>query len=398
MTAINYKNLFQRYLEDAISFEEYQKLREWALDSNNEEELGEIIKLALDKRTTLTGEFSEIHIDLIYQELLNRKELITIKEHSITNTPRSHFQRTAWVRYAALLLIIAGTAAIIFQLSQSQKEKMLVNNAKQQKDILPGGNKAILTLADGSSILLDSASNGNIAREGNTQIVKRTNGEIVYSATGEKNSKVLLNTMSTPKGGQYQLILPDGTKVWLNTASSITYPVSFVGKERAVRITGEVYIDVAVDKQRAFRVELNNKLIIHVLGTSFNVNAYEDEQSVKTTLVEGALRITTGTQTVLLKPGQQAAFNSEVRIIPSVPIEHVTAWKRGLFNFEGATVEELLRQVARWYDLEIVYKNAVPIQEFQGDLGRDLSLAQLLKVLKLFNISAVLDGKRLIVE
>jgi ferric-dicitrate binding protein FerR (iron transport regulator) len=292
-----------------------------------------------------------------------------------------------WLRYAAVFLIGVGAAAYLWFAPANSKVEG-ITAAKTSGDINPGGNKARLTLADGMTILLDSAAAGQLALQGNANVIKSAAGKITYRLNGAADQLVRLNTLSTPKGGQFQVTLPDGTNVWLNALSSITYPVAFNGKDRTVNITGEAYFEVAKDKTQPFIV-VTPKDQITVLGTSFNVNCYADEPVHKTTLLEGSLRI--GAQ--VLKPGE-ACLNGKV---VAADTDKAVAWKNGLFDFNGSGMEELMRQVERWYDIEVVYQQGIPDKEFVGKLSRNSTLKTLLKALDYANVHFRMEGRRIIV-
>ncbi len=282
-----------------------------------------------------------------------------------------------------------------------QKEITLTNPIPLKNDIVPGTNKAVLTLADGSTILLDDIANGVIASQGSSKVIKTSSGTLTYQqaikntsgvtpspARGGEGSGPLTNTMSTPRGGQYQLTLPDGTKVWLNAESSITYPTAFIGKERSVSIKGEVYFQVAKDKSKPFKVKSQNEEIL-VLGTEFNINAYTNEPAKVITLVEGSIKV----NTTVLKPGNSY---SEGKIY-SANIQQVTAWKNGIFNFNNADIQTIMRQLSRWYDVEVQYEGKTPERRFKGEIGRDLNLSDVLDGLKSADVRFRINGKKIIV-
>lgn len=289
------------------------------------------------------------------------------------------------------------------------------------QDVAPGGNKATLMLDDGSKIILDDADNGTLATQGNASIVKTDSGQLVYRVAHPGDAPVTYNTLATPRGGQFQLCLPDRTKVWLNAASSIRYPTVFNGKERRVEITGEVYFEVsplyaspgrggAKDKV-PFIVRINKETEIAVLGTHFNVNAYHDEATIKATLLEGAVQVKHRQAGVVLKPGQQAQVNGEhagtrstdvapaIKIVNDADISQVMAWKDGIFNFHRASLQDVMRQLSRWYDIDVVYEHGVPEMEFGGKMGRDVSLAKVLYFFKGSDVHFRIEGegKKLIV-
>lgn len=310
---------------------------------------------------------------------------------------RIHFLKTSWFRYAAAIIIIAGATGIWY--IQSNKSVQSVSSVSKTEDIAPGTNKAVLTLADGSKIVLDEAANGNLAQQGNASIVKQANGQISYRLQGIAEGKILMNRMATPRGGQYQLTLPDGSRVWLNAESSIIYPAAFVGSERNVEVTGEVYMEIAKNSKQPFIVKANGTEI-NVLGTSFNVNAYEDEESQKTTLIEGSVKVLTKDKDVLLKPGEQAAvISGRVSVINNADIEQALAWKNGSFYFNRTDIRSVMRQLARWYNVDVVYEQGIiPNVRFGGEMQRDLNLSQVLKILEKIGVHFTIEGKKIIVK
>lgn len=321
------------------------------------------------------------------------------------SVPRIGFFRSRWLRYAAAILILLGTGVYLRSLLQQSPETPMDTELADMRtgdDAMPGADKAILTLADGSTIMLDSASDGQLAKQGNVQVLKTATGELAYSVSGGAD-KMLLNTMRTPRGGQYRLTLSDGTRVWLNAASSITYPAAFSGPERAVSITGEAYFEVARDQNRPFRVSSGGQQI-EVLGTSFNVNAYADEPFLRSTLVEGRVQLSSGEQAVLLTPGQQAfvenpgptggGANIRVRTVDTMA---VTAWKNGLFNFNEARLTEAMRQLSRWYDVEVSYEGAIPDLVLMGEMQRSLKLSQVLTLFQKLGVEYRMENRELFI-
>lgn len=274
-------------------------------------------------------------------------------------------------------------------------------------DVMPGGNKATLKLSDGKIIVLDNAQNGLLAHQGAVQIEKQE-GALMYDQTSLKEAPAI-NTLATPAGGQFQLKLPDGTRVWLNASSSITYPTAFTGNERRVMISGEGYFEVAKDASKPFKVSIqkgnnNQPTEVEVLGTHFNINAYDDEALVKTSLLEGKVKIVSdyfnGKQSAILKPGQQAQVEVEgkMKVKENTSMEEVVAWKNGEFLFQSADIGTLMRQVARWYDIEVKYPNGMPKDKFSGKIGRNVNLSQLMEILKYSEVKFELKDRTLIVH
>jgi len=304
-----------------------------------------------------------------------------------------------WRYVAAASVIIAISTAGYFFLNSKQQTNIPVAAAKEMKhDALPGGNKATLTLADGSVIVLDSSANGDLAQQGNTKVIKLDSGMLAYNAGSVNISEVLYNTISTPRGGQYQVVLPDGTKVWLNAASSLRFPTAFTGNERDVTLTGEGYFEVVHNPAKPFHV-ITGSTEVEVLGTHFNIMAYPDEAVIKTTLLEGSVKVTSPTKTAMLKPGQQANINKSgaIRLIPNADTEEAVGWKDGLFKLHETDIPEIMRQVARWYDVEIVYEGAVPGGSISGDISRNMNLSKVLKVLELSGVHCRIEDKKMYV-
>lgn len=330
----------------------------------------------------------------------DRKNVV---EMPVSNGRGSAYSRTAWTRYAAaaVILLVLSTAAYFFLRSPGGgSPEPLTQNSTVQPDIAPGGEKAVLVLDDGSTIMLDSVHNGELVRQGNTNITKLADGRIVYHPGETKQETVMFNTMRTPKGGKYRLMLSDGTGVWLNAASSIRYPTVFTGPERKVEITGEAYFEVARNAAAPFRV-IANGIEVKVLGTHFNINAYEDESSVSTTLVEGSVSISAdGVAASTLTPGQQAQFDrskEEMKLIEQADIEQVLAWKNGFFRFNGTNIRSIMREVSRWYDVDVVYEVPTDSLNFSGLVSAKENVSHLLKIMELAGLHFKIEGKKITV-
>lgn len=272
--------------------------------------------------------------------------------------------------------------------NRENNEKERIVAVQHSIDVPPGKNGAILKLADGREVVLDSLADGVVATQLGTK-VELKNGQLVYDAGKKSLGEILYNTMTTPKGRQFQLVLPDGTRVWLNAASSITYPAFFTGSSRRVKVSGEAYFEVAKMKDMPFHVTINDGAEVKVLGTHFNINAYEEEQAIKATLLEGSIQASFSgagktPEYVILKPGQQAEITNDqtIKLNESVNTDQVMAWKNGLFNFENASLEDVMRQLSRWYNIEVVYERSIPQMVFGGEMSRNVSLAGLLNGLK----------------
>lgn len=407
MTTERFERLLQQYLLQQMTDEELKEF----LDAAVLPEFEPVIKAALDRDLQSAVVSGSSREGQAMQSFENFKQLMAGQESSTSGRYRRMYAGTAWLRYAAILILVAGTVTwmLVKKAPEPQGQQPLAQQTTPL-DIAPGGNKAQLTLSDGTVILLDSAADGTLAQQGNVQVVKQHDGQLEYQrSTGNRESTIAYNTLSTPRGGQYKLTLPDGSKVWLNAASSITYPTAFVAKERVVTVTGEAYFEVATLRRSGQKMPFIVKSAtqkVEVLGTHFNINAYEDEPGVKTTLLEGSVRVSAiGSnghrgQTALLKPGEQVSLSQASQLSYPIPVktDRVMAWKNGIFSFHRAGLQEVMRQLSRWYNVDVVYEKGIPAMEFGGEMGRDLTLAQVLKGFEDMEIHFKIEaGNRLIV-
>lgn len=400
--------LHKHSLAIPLSVAEQEELNSWLELSPANQRVFAEIQDPSDLDLYLSGMLADEKTDAALQLFEQRhfSEPVESAEERIIPIQRVHFLRRWW--WAAAIILVSGTITAIAVLSGGNQPQSGSELSHNSADVLPGSNKATLTLADGSAIILDSAGNGAIAQQGNSSIIKQANGEIRYDLKGVSKHEVMMNTISTPKGGQYKLILPDGTQLWLNTASSVTYPAMFVGKERKIKITGEVYLEVAANKSQPFIVDIDGKSNVQVLGTSFNINSYADEENITTTLVSGSVKINSS---VMLTPGQQALspYNTigvsgsadrhpdNIRVASNVNMEQVLAWKNGIFSFDGKNFASLMREVERWYDIRVVYKGVTPDFKMKGKMDRGVPLNDLLRFLREYGLTVKLEGRSLIV-
>lgn len=360
-------------------------------------------KAAFEKARTIVSKMHIVHPSLNEHNAENTWEKIVkeIEAEIAPETPRTISIYRNWMVAAAMFIFLVG-GATYFLLQNRSADNLVVNTpANISYDIAPGGNVATLTLSDGSTISLDSVNNGSLAQQGQSTIIKLEDGQLAYKEDGHKATlkEVQYNTVSTPRGGQYQLVLADGSKVWLNAASSIRFPAAFIGKERDVEITGEVYFEVAHNASKPFIVKANG-VDIKVLGTSFNVNAYEDESTIKTTLLEGSVEVSMGRGNSFLKPGDQAVVSDKsdkILVNKNANIEEVVAWKNGLFYFDEDNVETVMKKIARWYDVDVEIKGTSSDKKFNGKLFRDVELSQIVKILEEGGIKVNIAGKKMIV-
>jgi transmembrane sensor len=347
----------------------------------------------------LTERYDPLPVD--QEEILRKEMLERIMEKAGIPQMRVVRMRHRILKYGAAAAILLGVCVGGYRLllNKSQLAVMQVQAGRFKNDVQPGGNKATLMLSSGSVIDLDSAQDGALATQGSSQVIKLNDSVLTYASGTKSAEAVAYNTLATPKGGQYLLVLPDGTKVWLNAASSITYPTAFAGQERKVAITGEAYFEVAKNEKLPFIVQ-KGEMTMQVLGTHFNVNTYEDEDAMKTTLLEGSVKILRGSNSSVLRPGQQAILgnnNGQIQVINDANIEEVMAWKNGLFHFNNSSLQDVMRQIARWYDVEIEYKGAIPTRQFGGEISRNSNASEVLKILELSKVHFQIDGRKIVV-
>jgi transmembrane sensor len=307
-----------------------------------------------------------------------------------------------WLRVAAAAAILIFLSTGLYFVLKSPSQNHYAVSFKT--DVAPGSNKAILTLANGSQIVLTDVKAGKIASEGGAVINKVANGEIIYDNINSSidNSLLSFNTIVTPKGGQYHIVLADGTGVWLNAASSIKYPTTFSGDERKVEVTGEAYFEVVHNAAKPFRVVAGAQ-VVEDLGTHFNINAYTDEPAIKTTLLEGSVKITDKENSTLLIPGEQAivkgGVGSEIKVLDHIDTDETVAWKNGLFQFNKASIESIMRQATRWYNVDVSYDKGIkPTKTFTGNISKNSNLSQLLDILSYTGVRFEIDGKKIIVK
>lgn len=387
------QDLFRKYLNNRCSPEEVRALLAYFNIPENEEQLRKLI--------TENLESVDVDDDGSRWSSLTDQSLAVIKKQ-INAEPGKvvSLYRRSWFQIAAAAVILIGGFAVFSMIHKPNQEQEIVQADGSKQEIAPGSSKAILTLADGSTINLENVDNGTITQQGSTKISKPAEGQLAYSSLNEKPTGVLFNSMSTPRGGQYQLMLSDGTKVWLNAASSIRFPAAFTGSERKVELSGEAYFEVAKNVAMPFKVAVSGKGEVEVLGTHFNVNAYTDEATVSTTLLEGSVKVVAlgSNESQIIAAGEQAQLNTNGQIsINKIDADEAVAWKNGTFNFNNADLPMVLRQVSRWYDLEIVFEGSVPQRQFSGEIQRDLKLSQVLKLLERNNVFSRVEGKKLIV-
>jgi len=406
MNSTLFRSFLDKYITDTITIDEKKQLAAMISQPEYEQELASILIDELQAHAYEGEEDPAIRASIqahISQRITSDSEVPAFGGARVYEIPprRQSFTLPRVAVAAAVLLVIATTAWLIFS-GHTEKNIVKTNNpAPIQTEILPGTEKAILTLADGSRIALDTTRNGAITLQGNTSLIKAGDGQLAYvPVKGGKAPSVGLsyNTLSVPVGGQYRLTLPDGTSVWLNAASSIHYPTAFSGPDRSVDVRGEAYFEVANNKEMPFHVRVNG-MDITVLGTSFNINAYENEQSVKTTLLQGAVRVTTTGTTRILQPGEQAIVEStagNIKVTATDPSLAV-AWKNGIFEFQKAGIETIMRQLQRWYGIEVAYESR-PSETFGASIQRKEPLDRVLHLLETTgHVHFTIEGRKVTV-
>ncbi|MGV3685453.1 MAG: FecR family protein [Daejeonella sp.] len=382
--------LIEKYLHNTASQEEIDSLFAWyrsELSAEVEWDLDE----AEDEAHVKTMIFSKI----VNDERISRRRYINPIYYAIS------------IAASILLFLVAG----LYYYSGNVTEQMAVADkvvAKAKpKDILPGGHKAILTLADGRKIVLDDSQNGIVINQNGINVHKNSNGIIEYTLTNQRkgapdeladNAKVIYNTIETPVGGKFQLNLADGSKVWLNSASSLRFPVIFTDDTRQVELKGEAYFEVSRDIHRKFSVRSGNQSV-EVLGTHFNINAYSDEPTITTTLIEGKVRVIelNTKESQILQPGEQSKVDRNIRIQRTTDTQTEVAWKDGYFYFENAPIETVMRQLGRWYGVTAKYEGVLPQHHFAGAISTNLTLLEVLEILEKSNVHFRLEGKEVVV-
>jgi ferric-dicitrate binding protein FerR (iron transport regulator) len=400
MSITRLEYLFQRYLDKSCTDEECRELTQLLQQSAHDVKAKEMLdqvwnSLAVENR------ISTSRADSIFSNILASDTSI----HSLPADPaniapvRRLFPLTRIAVAVAILLFMATGAYFLFFYKSTPEIVKTNDDQPFRNDIRPGKNNAILTLADGHQINLDSAANGVLAEQGTTKI-RKNEGQLQYDAAHTTDHSVSWNTVTTARGNQYQLVLPDGSKVWLNAESSIRFPTAFAGEERKVIITGEAYFEVKHNSRMPFLV-MANGIEVHDLGTQFNVNAYNNEPVINTTLIEGSVKIVKGLNTSLLKPGQQAQVNNEgnIKLVKDADVEAAMAWKNGQFMFQGNNIQSVMRQLERWYDVEVSYSGNISKEEFVGAISRFENISQVLTMLeKTRTVSFEIKGRNITVK
>lgn len=375
----NAKDLLKKYHDGLCTEEEKAWLDAWYMDYRHKD----------------AAELSEADYQLAEKTIWNN-----IRPNNIV------IRMLLWPGLAAAVVLFC-VISVGIHFYQQKKVTPLVPVKMQAAVIKPGGNKAVLILANGSKVVLEDGHKGKIAEQNGVSVSKSADGKITYEVSAQKaadgqhqtaDEKIGFNTIETPRGGQYQIDLPDGTKIWLNASSRLTYPTKFIGNERKVTLKGEAYFEVAKNKEMPFKVQFNDATV-EVLGTHFNIMSYPDEPGVNATLLEGSIKISKGANQKLIRPGQQAniLLNSNNIVVKDADVEEAVAWKNGNFNFNGVNIHALMRQLCRWYDVGVEYQGNVPENKFVGTIPRSSDIIQVLKVLELNHIPVKVKDKTIVI-
>lgn len=375
--------LLQRYSDNTATPAELRELSGYIGQSPDDELFAEAMQ-DMPKQEALHG------VDLEPYEQLAGKALLF-------NRSTNRIPKWVWAAACLPLLLLGG---FYYLHKQPQAPPLVKTVVQPPPQIPPGKNGAILTLEDGRTVLLDSLGNGKIASQHGADVVI-DKGSLTYANANNDNRELVYNTLSTPRGRQFHIQLSDGSAVWLNAASSIRYPIVFSGAQRVVEITGEAYFEIAKNAAQPFIVKTERDAQIEVLGTGFNVNAYANEAVAKTTLIEGKVRVAAGgSQPVVLRPGEQVSLlpSSQLSQPLAVETEKVVAWKNGVFDFTDESLQDVMKQLERWYDIDVVYEKNIPIIRFYGKMTKNISLNDLLIILEKSKVHFQIEGRTLIVK
>lgn len=385
-------DFLRKFAEGRHTEEEHEEFIAWVHTASQEE-----LEAAMDTFMEIS-ETNQIRT-LPYPSLVQKLESRLDALNSSDPVQRSWFN--IYKLASAAIIIAVLSSGLYYYINRPAEEPSLVMKEEPVlNDAVPGANIAVLTLADGSQISLDDANNGEIAFEAGIHIRKTAEGRLVYEAmpalTGSEHQN-LFNTISTPRGGQYQINLPDGSKVWLNAASSLKYPVAFNGNERLVELKGEAYFDIAHDRAKPFRVKSGTQ-VVEVFGTEFNINSYENEPVIKTTLLRGSVKVfqVLNNSSAFLKPGQQSNTSSSgLLTLSQADVSQVIAWKNGHFLFNDMDLLDIMRQLERWYDVDVDYSN-IPETHYNGNISRNVNLSRVLKMLEVTGqVKFKIEGKKI---
>ena len=395
--------LLSLFAEGKISRDEFDHLFDYLRSEADDDSINYAIDQELGKMKKCAS-LTDGEKDAIFQNILTNDKL---GQEPVSENSGNHVVR-AWYQVGVAASILAMlTVGLYFYTNRTIDTQLVLSESqiiKEKSIIKPGGDKAVLTLSDGSKIILEDAKKGLLANQAGVSIQKTADGELLYSFAKNLNSvsealpeEVIYNKIETPFGGKYQINLPDGSKVWLNSASTLRFPALFSGNTREVELNGEAYFDVAKNPNKPFKV-ITKDQIVEVLGTQFNINSYSDEETFKTTLIEGSVKIIYKDRVVLLSPGQQFQPNMKSSKVIEADTEEVTAWKNGYFLFKDEDIRSIMRKISRWYNVEVNYSGNIPDVGFGGNISRSKDINEVLNVLQLTNaVHFKVEGRRITV-
>lgn len=394
--ALYIAKLIKRQMDGSISAEDQYVLDQW-LERNEHNK--QLFKNITNPATLQEGlfELEKYDTEASAEGLFGEAGLLFPPPYKKNRGRGKQIKIYRWMAAACFIAIFAGMTYFILE---GHKQTTIVQTGSQANEtIVPGSSKAVLTLADGSMVVLDSAMNTNLSQRGKNDILKVQRGQLVYKSMPAAK-QLTYNKISIPRGGEFRLVLSDGTKVWLNSASSIRYPVAFAGKERRVELDGEAYFEVTHNASKPFKVAVNGTEI-QVLGTHFNINAYKEEPGLRATLLEGSIKLLTSTgRSVIIKPGQQAEVDDDnhIKVNDHVDIQQVVAWQKGLFEFDNTPLTVIMGQISRWYNVDVVYEGQPGKETFGGGINKRQPLSTVLKLLEANGVQFKLEGRTLIVN
>lgn len=368
-------------MEDKATSEEREELGQYLLNQDNEDSILEIMEELL-----VTEDVMHDYDDKNWGPLLEKllQKINTLKQTGQTIVIK--WKRIVATASILFVVVLSGYLALF----RTDTEQVRLIKATQPIDVkAPENNRAMITLSNGQKVYLDSAINGSLLQQAGVVVMKLADGKIVYEGSSKE---YINNTLTNPKGSKViDITLSDGSRIWLNAGSSVTYPVAFVGNERKVSIIGEAYFEVMKDKKRPFKVDISGKGEVEVLGTHFNINAYDDEANIKVTLLEGSLKV----NNTLIEPGQQVQASDKVKIIENVDLEEVIAWKNDMFIFNNQDIKTIMHQISRWYDLEIIYQVNNSKKTYSGMVSRNNKISKVLMILEKAGIKFKIEERKL---
>lgn len=384
--------LLVQFRKNSLNPHEEEELRNWKNSSEENEKIYH--KLLVDPNLDALKELEAYDVEHSLKQL---------KQQMRIYKPKPSILKPLLV--AASLTLLVGLSVLFYlQNNKSTDNPLSEHIVSESSPILPGGNKATLTLSDGSTVLLDDVADGTIAEQSGIQVTKTEDGTLVYEVLKKGDASNEINTISTPRGGQYLVILPDGSKAWLNASSSLTYPLQFDAKERKVTLRGEGYFEIAAvtaggNKRLPFLIELPDQTI-EVLGTQFNVNAYLNEEVSKTSLIEGSVKVRTASNSVILKPGQQAQVNQNDNTlgVVAINVDEIASWKNGYFSFQNEKINTIMNEISRWYDVDVEYEGKIKNHTYEGSVSKFKDISEVLEILELTGgVRFKVEGRRVVV-